>query len=142
MRRSNTHLIVTPSSAVFAALVVAMLIMAVSLTAFAAGQRGTEASRVTNRLLAMPAIKAAPGFTAKIVVPPGELYDPLQMVPHGEAVWVNDDGGETEKGGGRLVAVDQRGKVSVLALPDSMLPDVGMDVATENFGPYGGRFSC
>ncbi len=137
MRRPNNPSIVFIFTS--AALVVATLIAAVCLTAFAAGQCGTEAARVTNRLLAMPQIKGAPGFTAKIVVPPGELYDPLQMVPHGEAVWVNDDGGETEKGGGRLVAVDSLGKVSVLASPDSMLPGVGMDVATEDFGPYGGQ---
>ena len=116
-----------------------MLIAAACLTALAAGQHGTEAARVIDRLLAMPQIKAAPGFKAGIVVPPGQLYDPLQMVPHGDEVWVNDDGGESAKGGGRLVAVDTLGEVSVLASPDKMLPDVGMDVATENFGPYGGQ---
>jgi hypothetical protein len=116
-----------------------MLIAAVRVTAFAAGRGGKEAAQVTGRLLAMPHIKAAPGFTADIVVPPGDLYDPLQMVPHGDVVWVNDDGGESAKGGGRLVAVDQLGIVSVLASPDNMLPDVGMDVATENFGPFGGE---
>lgn len=122
-----------------AALIVAMLIAAVCLTAFAAGQRGMEAARLTDRLLAMPQIKAAPGFTTDIVVPPGDLYDPLQMVPHGDEVWVNDDGGESAKGGGRLVAVDILGQVTVLPSPEKMLPDVGMDVATENFGPFGGQ---
>ncbi len=117
----------------------AILATTSSPPAVAAGANGTEAQRVAARLLAVPQIKAAPGFTTRIVVPPGDLYDPLQMVPHGDKVWVNDDGGEAGKGGGRLVAVDQLGKVSVIAAPDKMLPDVGMDMATENFGPFGGQ---
>jgi hypothetical protein len=37
----------------------------------------TEAQRVVARLLAPPTIKTELGFTAKILVPPGQLYDPL-----------------------------------------------------------------
>jgi len=117
----------------------AILATSLSPPPAAAGANGTEAERVAARLLAAPKIKAAPGFTTRIVVPPGDLYDPLQMVPHDDQVWVNDDGGEAGRGGGRLVAIDRLGKVSVIAAPDKMLPDVGMDVATENFGSFGGQ---
>src|SRR5262249_36246453 len=125
--------------AMLAVLLGAILAPTCSPPAAAAQPNGAEAARVAARLLAIPRIKAAPGFTARIVVPPGDLYDPLQMVPHGDEVWVNDDGGEMGKGGGRLVSIDQLGKVSVIAAPDKMLPDVGMDIATENFGSYGGQ---
>ncbi|MGH7879493.1 MAG: hypothetical protein ACREQD_08360, partial [Candidatus Binataceae bacterium] len=36
----------------------------------------TEAQRVVARLLAPPVIKTAPGFSAEVLVPPGQLYDP------------------------------------------------------------------
>ena len=113
--------------------------MTASAAAIAAGHDETEASRVTHRLLAAPRIMAVPGFNARLVVPPGELYDPLQMAPRREQVLVNDDGAQEDEGGGRLVAIDSMGAVSVIAGPKKMLPDVGMDVATESFGPFGGR---
>ncbi len=138
MKRPGRSLIVILSAAGLAAFVAATLTSLASPSA-AAAQSSTEAARVTQRLLAVPRIKAAPGYSARIVVPPGQLYDPLQMVPHDGAVWVNDDGGETEKGGGRLLSVDRLGKVTVLAAPDNMLPGVGMDLAAEDFGPYGGQ---
>lgn len=117
----------------------ALLSVLTGAAAIAFGNGGNEATRVTQRLLAPPRLKPAPGFSARLIVPPGELYDPLQMVPHGSQVWVNDDGGEEGEGGGRLVAVDGSGSVSVIAGPRKMLPDVGMDVAPEAFGPFGGQ---
>ena len=54
----------------------------------------TEAQRLIKKLLAPPKIQTEAGFTAKLLVPPGQLYDPLFMHPQGEAVWLNDDGGE------------------------------------------------
>jgi hypothetical protein len=139
MRRSKSPSLIGLLSAVLAAFAVATLIKGELSPAAAAGQHTTEAARVAERLLAPPHIKPAPGFTARIVVPPSDLYDPLQMVPRGDQVWVNDDGGESAKGGGRLVSVEELGTVSVATAPDNMLPDVGMDVATENFGFYGGQ---
>src|SRR5271155_2723160 len=115
----------------------ALLIMLTGTAAIASGPDGTEAARVIARLLAPPRITVVPGFSARLVVPPGELYDPLQMVPSGDQVLVNDDGGEEDDGGGRPVAVDSMGTVSVVVGPKKMLPDVGMDVATEAFGPFG-----
>lgn len=75
-------------------LLAALLIMLTGAPAIASGPDGTEAARVTQRLLAAPRITTVPGFSARLVVPPGELYDPLQMVPSGDQVLVNDDGGE------------------------------------------------
>lgn len=120
-------------------LLAALLIMLTGAPAIASGPDGTEAARVTQRLLAAPRITTVPGFSARLVVPPGELYDPLQMVPSGDQVLVNDDGGEEDKGGGRLVTVDSMGTVTLVVGPKKMLPDVGMDVATEAFGLFGGQ---
>ena len=39
-------------------------------------------------------IKPAAGFSAHVLVPPGQLYDPLVMHLRGVAVWLNDDGKE------------------------------------------------
>ncbi len=119
-------------------LLAALLIMLTGAAAIASGPDGTEAAPVTASARG-PRITAAPGFSARLVVPPGELYDPLQMVPSGDQVLVNDDGGKEDKGGGRLVAVDSMGAVTVVVGPKKMLPDVGMDVATEAFGPFGGQ---
>ena len=40
-----------------------------------------ELTQLLDRLLAAPHIDATEGFTAKVLVPPGQLYDPLFMVP-------------------------------------------------------------
>jgi hypothetical protein len=122
-----------------AAAATAVMLLAAAYPPFAAAEDASEAAQVVSRLLAGPQIKPAPGFKAKILVPPGELYDPLQMAPQGDQVCINDDGGESGSGGGRLVSVDMQGKVSVLIPPRRMLPDVGMDLAPEGFGGYGGQ---
>jgi hypothetical protein len=141
MRRTITRSIalIAKIGSVLTASVTTALIVCICPSAIAGGYANTEAARVIAHLLAMPVIKVAPGFKAKIIVPPDQIYDPLQMVPHGDELWVNDDGGESEKGGGRLVSVDAQGNVSVLISPDQMLPDVGMDVAPEGFGDYSGQ---
>jgi hypothetical protein len=41
----------------------------------------TEAQRLIKKLLAPPKIQTEAGFTAKLLVPPGRLYDPLFMRP-------------------------------------------------------------
>jgi|SRR5579885_840695 hypothetical protein len=117
----------------------AFLVVMLTEAATAAGQGQTEAAKVTARLLAAPRIKTAPGFAARIVVGPGQLYDSLQMVPHGSEIWLNDDGGESEKGGGRLLAVGKAGEVRELTAPKDLLPGVGMDQAPDDFGSYGGQ---
>src|SRR5208283_3356186 len=96
----------------------------------------TEAQRVVNRLLAPPEIKTAPGFTAKVLVPPGELYDPLFMFPHDGAVWLTDDGGEADGTGSRIVSVDSKGKVSVIVPYTTTVPMIGGGIAPSGFGNF------
>jgi hypothetical protein len=78
-------------SIMLTALAIALLVPGGCLPATAYAQGGSEAARVAARLLALPRIKATPEFTARIVVPPGDLYDPLQMVPRGDQVCVNGE---------------------------------------------------
>ncbi len=99
----------------------------------------TEAERLIKKLLAPPQIQTAAGFTAKVLVPPGQLYDPLFMRPQGEAVWLNDDGGEENDKGSRLLSLNRQGKISVLAGLGKLLPVTGFDVAPESFGSFGGQ---
>jgi hypothetical protein len=98
-----------------------------------------EMHKLTARLLAPPTIQAETGFTAKLLVPPGRLYDPLWMLPRGAKVWLNDDGGEEEGKGSRLLALDHKGKISVLAGLGKLLPVTGFDVAPAGFGSFGGQ---
>jgi hypothetical protein len=71
---------------------------------------GHEAQAVIDTLLSPPAIKPEPGFTAKMLIPPGELYDPLFMVPRGTAILMNDDGKATDGHGSRVLSVTPKGK--------------------------------
>jgi hypothetical protein len=99
----------------------------------------TEAQRLIKKLLAPPRIQIEAGFNVKLLVPPGQLYDPLFMRPQGEAVWLNDDGGEEKDKGSRLLSLDKQGKISVLADVGKLLPVVGFDLAPEGFGSFGGQ---
>jgi len=100
---------------------------------------GREAQLVISRLLAPPVIKAEPRFNAKLLVPPGELYDPLFMVPRGDTVWMNDDGKATDGHGSRVLSLSLDGKVSLLIGADKLLPVTGFDVVPDSFGKYGGQ---
>jgi hypothetical protein len=100
---------------------------------------GHEAQSVVNRLLAPPTIKAEAGFSARVLVPPGEFYDPLFMVPRENAVWMNDDGKAIDGHGSRLLSVSHDGKISVLLGPDKLLPVTGFDLVPDNFGKYAGQ---
>jgi hypothetical protein len=98
-----------------------------------------EAQQLTSRLLASPTLTAAAGFSAKLLVPPGRLYDPLWMLPRGDVVWFNDDGGEEGEKGSRLLTLDAKGKLSVLAGLGKLLPVTGFDVAPASFGSFEGQ---
>ncbi|MBV8775176.1 MAG: hypothetical protein JO166_23000 [Deltaproteobacteria bacterium] len=102
-------------------------------------QLGHEAQSVVDRLLAPPTIRAEAGFNAKMLVPPGEFYDPLFMVPRGDSVWMNDDGKATDGHGSRLLSVWHDGKISVLLGADKLLPVTGFDLVPDNFGRYAGQ---
>jgi hypothetical protein len=108
-------------------------------TITAARPLGHEAQVVIETLLAAPAIKPAQGFSAKMVIPPGELYDPLFMLPRGQGVWMNDDGRATDGHGSRILAVTPQGKISVLIGADKLTPVTGFDIAPARFGKYGGQ---
>jgi len=98
-----------------------------------------EAENLTARLLAEPKLAAETGFSVKLLVPPGHLYDPLWMIPHGDVVWINDDGGEEGEKGSRLLTLDAEGKISVLAGLGKLLPVTGFDVAPASFGSFEGQ---
>ena len=98
-----------------------------------------ELHRVLSTLLAPPIIHAEEGFKAKLLVPPGQLYDPLFMLkrPNG-LIWLNDDGGEENETGSRIIAVTKKGKVSVVVGLGKLLPVTGVDLAPPGFGTYAG----
>jgi len=98
-----------------------------------------ELRQLTDRLLALPTLRVESGFTASVLVPPGHLYDPLFMLPRGEVVWLNDDGGEEGEKGSRILAITQGGKISTLAGLGKLLPVTGFDVAPPSFGQFGGQ---
>jgi len=98
-----------------------------------------ELKAMLDRVMAHD-IKPASGFTAKVLVPPGQLYDPLVMHLHGDEVWLNDDGKEDGDKGSRLISIDHQGKVSVLVDADKMTPiSAGFDIAPDDFGSFGGQ---
>ena len=97
----------------------------------------TEAERLIKKLLAPPQIQTEAGFTAKLLIPPGQLYDPLFMRPQGKAIWLNDDGGEENDKGSRLLSLDTGGKITILAGLGKLLPVTSFDVAPKGFGAFG-----
>jgi hypothetical protein len=112
-----------------------------SLIAMSASARplGHEAQIVIDTLLAVPTTKPEPGFNAKMIEVPGELYDPLFMVTHGDGVWINDDGRATDGHGSRLLAISRAGKITVLMGADKMTPVTGFDIAPAGFGNFAGQ---
>lgn len=96
-----------------------------------------EIDHVMERLLSPPVIHAEPGFTATVLVPPGQMYDPLTMIQHGDAVWVTDDGGNGHYG--RIWKVDTHGHVSTGIPPEELTPTIGFDFAPPGFGDYAGK---
>lgn len=111
-----------------------------ALTVMAAA--ATAADQLTDmlaRLLKLD-IQPAAGFTAKVLVPPGELYDPLVMHEKDGAAWLNDDGKVVGDKGSRMLSVDDKGRVTVLVDADKMTPvSAGFDIAPADFGAYGGQ---
>ena len=58
-----------------------------------------------GRLLASPAIKLQAEFTVRLLVPPGQLYDPFFMAPYDGGILLADAGGREGERGGRLVSI-------------------------------------
>jgi hypothetical protein len=99
----------------------------------------SELTRVLDRVMASPAIHAEEGFTARLLVAPGEMYDPLSMRDQAGTVWINDDGGQEEDKGSRILAIDRNGKVSTVVALGRLLPVTGFDIAPASFGRYRGQ---
>ncbi len=111
----------------------------VNITVVVTASADDELKAMLDRVMAHD-IKPAAGFTAKVLVPPGQLYDPLVMHQHGDAVWLNDDGKEEGEKGSRLIAIDKQGKVSVLVDADKVVHiSAGFDIAPDDFGQFGGQ---
>lgn len=85
------------------ALTVGLVNRVVPLDTLQAATLSFAAQQLLDRLMTTPTIQTATGFTAKVVVPPGQMYDPLMMHLHEEAVWLNDDGKEEGDKGSRLL---------------------------------------
>jgi hypothetical protein len=116
---------------------IAPIVSILAAPAIARGQ--PELRRVLSRLLAPPTIQVEAGFKARLLVPPGLLYDPLFMIPRPNGVvWLNDDGGEENESGSRIMAVTREGKVSVVVGLGKLLPVTGVGIAPSGFGKYAG----
>lgn len=104
--------------------------------------KSTELDRVLDRLMKPPQIRTEPGFAARMLIPPGQMYDPLFMRDHGDVVLVNDDGGQERERGrqGQILAIDPKGNVStVVAVGRFAGPPMGFDIASASFGSYRGQ---
>jgi hypothetical protein len=117
----------------------AILCVALLASAVTAKPLGHEAQAVLDIILASPVIKPEAGFSAQMLIPPGELYDPLFMRPHGNQVWMNDDGRATDGHGSRLLAITPQGGISVLMGADKLLLVTSFDLAPEGFGSNAGQ---
>lgn len=98
-----------------------------------------EVKGLLDRLMAAPTIEAEAGFNAEMFIPPGEFYDPLWPHPQGDAVWLNDDGGEEGEKGSRIVSISKDGQISELVGLGRLLPTTGYGVAPESFGATAGH---
>ncbi len=97
-----------------------------------------EVKGLLDRLMAAPTIETEAGFQAEMFIPPGEFYDPLWPHPQGDAVWLNDDGGEEGEKGSRIVSISKDGQISELVGLGRLLPTTGYGVAPESFGTTAG----
>ena len=105
----------------------------------AGARRQREIDVLVEETLVRPAITAEAGFAATLLVPPGDLYDPLGMRPRDGAVWIVDDGSQAGQRGGRIWSVDHEGVVSTLVETARLLPSVGLDIAPTTFGNFAGE---
>ncbi|MGE0681449.1 MAG: hypothetical protein AB7P69_11220 [Candidatus Binatia bacterium] len=95
---------------------------------------------IAATFLAKPNITVESGYTARVLVPPGTLYDPLfPITGEGDDIWLNDDGGEEGEGGGGLYRIQPNGAVSPLVPVGKIPPPTGIDRAPHSFGSYAGQ---
>lgn len=116
------------------------LVVGLAATGTAAeAQRKREIDLLVERTLVKPVVKVEAGFTATLLVPPGDLYDPLAMLPRNNGVWAADDGAQEGERGGRIWSIDSKGRVSTLVETVRLLPTLGFDIAPLTFGRFGGQ---
>jgi hypothetical protein len=100
----------------------------------------TQKSPPTTEYLAQPRIVTEAEFTARLLVPPGSLYDPLfPIAGEGDDIWLNDDGGEENDGGGGIYSVSRDGTVRALVAVGKIPPPTAIDRAPQSFAPYAGQ---
>lgn len=100
----------------------------------------THHDPIAATFLAMPTITADSGYAARVLVPPGTLYDPLfPIAGEGDDLWINDDGGEEGEGGGGLYRVQSNGTVTPLVPVGKIPPPTGIDRAPRSFGAHAGQ---
>jgi len=117
----------------------AMALIAVVTGLASARPLGHEAQSVIDALLEIPTIKAEPGFRAKMFIPPGELYDPIYMVPWGNTILMNDDGKAIGDHGGRILSITPQGQISVVMDADALTPMAAFGIAPAGFGSFSGQ---
>src|SRR5216684_4643317 len=100
----------------------------------------TQKGPPTTEYLAQPQITVEAGFSARLLVAPGTLYDPLFPISgDGDEIWLNDDGGEENEGGGGIYSVAPDGKVRALVAVGKIPPPTAIDRAPQSFAPYAGQ---
>lgn len=100
-----------------------------------------EIDRLLDILFALPEVKTAPGISVEVLIPPGQIYDPLWMDYHDDGrIWVSDDGLEVgEKFGSMVISFDTDGSNIIWEMgPDQTSPSVDHALAPEGWGKYGG----
>jgi hypothetical protein len=101
-----------------------------------------EQKPATSEYLETPRITVEAGYRARLLVPPGTVYDPLFAIAGaGDDIWLNDDGGEEKagEGGGGIYCVDRDGEVTPLVPVGKIPPPTAIDRAPSSFGPYSGQ---
>src|SRR5438132_6709135 len=100
----------------------------------------TQKDPATTEYLRQPQITVEQGFNARLLVPPGTLYDPLfPIAGEGDDIWLNDDGGEDNDGGGGIYSISSAGNVRPLVAVGKIPPPTAIDRAPRSFAPYSGH---
>ena len=100
----------------------------------------TQKGPPTSEYLAQPQITVEAGFSARLLVAPGTLYDPLfPIAGDGDDIWLNDDGGEENDGGGGIYSISRDGSARALVAVGRIPPPTAIDRAPRSFAPYAGQ---
>src|ERR1700756_2725476 len=99
-----------------------------------------ERKPATKEYLETPKITVEAGYSARLLVAPGTLYDPLfPIAGEGDDIWLNDDGGEENEAGGGIYLISRDGTVRALVAVGRIPPPTAIDRAPQSFAPYSGH---